>query len=68
MSRDLHSEVSFETVIEAHSLQNDYTCILRGGFECERAIFRGILLTFIRATQPKEWAKLGSLDVQEAIA
>jgi len=48
------NEAAFETVIEAHLLQNGYTRIPREGFDRERAIFPETVLAFIRKTQPKE--------------
>ena len=54
-------EAAFETVIEAHLLQNGYVAITGEGFDRERAIFPETVLAFIRETQPKEWAKLESL-------
>jgi len=51
-------ESSFETVIEAHLLASGYTPVAPEGFDRERAIFPSTVLAFIRATQPKEWAKL----------
>ena len=56
-----HSEAAFETVIEAHLLQNGYVPVAREGFDRERAIFPETVLAFIRETQPKEWAKLEAL-------
>ena len=58
MSQGRHSEAAFETVIEAHLLENGYVPIDREGFDRERAIFPETVLAFIRETQPKEWAKL----------
>lgn len=55
------NEAAFETVIEAHLLQNGYVQIAREGFDRERAIFPETVLAFIRETQPKEWAKLDAL-------
>ena len=55
------SEAAFETVIEAHLLQNGYVHIARDGFNRERAIFPETVLAFIRETQPKEWGKLEAL-------
>ena len=55
------SEAAFETVIEAHLLQNRYVRVAREGFDRERAIFPETVLAFIRETQPKEWAKLEAL-------
>ena len=54
-------EAAFETVIEAHLLQNGYTPVAREGFDRERAIFPETVLAFIRETQPREWAKLEAL-------
>ena len=56
-----HTEAAFETVIEAHLLQNGYVRIEREGFNRERAIYPDTVLAFIRETQPKEWAKLERL-------
>jgi type I restriction enzyme R subunit len=56
-----HSEAAFETVIEAHLLANGYIPVHRHGFDRQRAIFPETVLTFIRATQPKEWARLEAL-------
>ena len=56
-----HSETAFETVIEAHLLQDGYVSVAREGFDRERAIFPETVLAFIRDTQPKEWAKLEAL-------
>src|SRR5437879_3995213 len=61
MSQGRHSEAAFETVIEAHLLQNGYVPIARDGFDRDRAIFPETVLAFIRETQPKEWAKLEAL-------
>ena len=61
MSQGRHSEAAFETVIEAHLLQNGYISVASDGFDRERAIFPDTVLAFIRETQPKEWAKLEAL-------
>ena len=61
MSISRRSEAAFETVIEAHLLENGYVPIEREGFDRERAIFPETVLAFIRETQPKEWAKLEAL-------
>jgi len=55
-----HSETAFETVIEAHLLQNGYLPVVREGFDRERAIFPATVLAFIRETQRNEWAKLAA--------
>ena len=55
------SEAAFESVIEAHLLQNGYVHIASEGFDRERAIFPETVLAFIRETQPKEWGKLETL-------
>ena len=61
MSVSRHSEAAFETVIEAHLLQNGYVPVAGDGFDRERAIFPDAVLAFIRETQPSEWGKLESL-------
>ncbi len=58
MSQGHHSEAAFETVIEAHLLENGYVTVARERFDRERAIFPDTVLAFIRETQPTEWAKL----------
>ena len=55
------TEAAFETVIEAHVLENGYVSVAGEGFDRERAIFPEMVPTFIRETQPKEWAKLEAL-------
>lgn len=61
MSDTRHSEVAFETVIEAHLLQSGYVSVARDDFDRERVIFPEVVLAFIRETQPAEWAKLEAL-------
>ena len=56
-----YSEAAFETVIEAHLLENGYVKVAGDRFDRERAIFPETVLAFIRETQPKEWAKLEAL-------
>ena len=61
MSDTRLSESAFETAIEAHLLQNGYIPVKHEGFDRERAIFPEVVLGFIRATQPEQWAKLEAL-------
>lgn len=56
-----HSEAAFETVIEAHLLNEGYLSLPPEGFDRERAIFPDAALSFIKETQPREWAKLEAL-------
>src|ERR671922_187481 len=56
-----HSEAAFETVIETYLLANGYMTVNRDGFDRQRAIFPQTVLAFLRATQPKEWARLEAL-------
>lgn len=55
------TEAAFETVLEAHLLANGYVSLPPEGFDRERAIYSEAVLTFIRETQSKEWAKLEAL-------
>ena len=57
---DRHSESAFETVIEAHLLQNGFVPIAREGFDRDRAIFPDTVLAFIRETQPVRMGQAGS--------
>ncbi len=61
MNASQHSEAAFETVIEAHLLQNDYVPVVGESFDRERAIFPETVLAFIRDTQSHEWARLEKL-------
>ena len=54
-------EAAFETVIEAHLLDNGYVSIPGDGFDRERAVFPETALAFIRETQPREWGRLEAL-------
>jgi type I restriction enzyme R subunit len=55
------TEMAFETVIEDHFLAHGYTSLGRDGFDRELAVFPDEVLSFIRDTQPTEWAKLEAL-------
>ena len=55
------SEAAFEEVLERHLLANGHVSVAGTGFDRERAIFPETVLSFIRATQPKEWARLEKL-------
>ncbi|WP_129677410.1 type I restriction endonuclease subunit R [Candidatus Chloroploca sp. Khr17] len=55
-----HNEAAFESVIEAHFLDHGYTR-LSDGYDRGRALFPDAVISFIRQTQPKEWAKLEAL-------
>ena len=55
------SEAAFETVIEAHLLDNGYVSLSGDDFIRERAIFPIAALGFICETQPREWARLEAL-------
>lgn len=56
-----HDEASFESVIEAHLLASGYVSLAATAYDAERALFPPVVLAFIRATQPKEWARLEAL-------
>src|SRR3954454_23961939 len=62
MNAPRHSESAFETVVEAHLLASGYASLAQTGFDRERAIFPEQVLSFIRETQPAEWAKLEALQ------
>lgn len=55
-----HSEAAFETVCEEYLLANGYLKVT-SKYDMQKAIFPEEVIAFIRATQPKEWAKLEAL-------
>ncbi|MCC5828323.1 MAG: hypothetical protein JJU36_02640, partial [Phycisphaeraceae bacterium] len=54
-------ELAFESIIEQHLLTQGYVSVSGEGFDRERAVFADEVLSFIRDTQPTEWAKLEAL-------
>ena len=62
-----HSEAAFESVIEAHLLNNGYRKIT-SPFDRARAIFPDEIIGFIKETQPKEWGKLEALHAKDTAA
>jgi len=58
---DNRRESAFETVIETHLVANGYVNVNRDGFDRGLAVFPEAVLSFIRETQPTEWAKLEAL-------
>ncbi len=56
-----YDEAAFEGTIEANLLQTGYESIDKAAYDPERALFSEMALAFIRATQPKEWARLEAL-------
>ena len=61
MNTRRHTELAFEDTVEQGLLATGYVVVDRDGFDRERAIFPSLVLDFIQATQPKEWAKLEAL-------
>jgi len=59
-----HSETAFEHVIEEHLLAQGY-CRVNSPYDPARSLFPEEALAFIRATQPKEWAKLEALHADK---
>lgn len=55
------SEAAFEEVVEQHLLANGFVSVDGAGFDRERAVFPETVLSFIRATQGREWARLKRL-------
>lgn len=56
-----HTETAFETVIQSSFLFDGCVSVDPDVFDRERAIFPDEVLSFIRKTQEKEWAKLHAL-------
>lgn len=64
----LHTEASFESVIETHLLAHGYESVAKTSYDLDRALFPDIVLAFIRATQTKEWVRLEALHGAETDA
>lgn len=62
-----HREIAFEKAIEGYLIeQSGYLKGYRESFDPDRSIDAGPLLTFIKETQPKEWAYLADLQKDRA--
>ncbi|MEW5920364.1 MAG: type I restriction endonuclease [Bacillota bacterium] len=62
-----HTEQAFETAIESHlTTAGGYDKGDREAFDRERGLFPGEVISFIRATQPKEWEYLKNLQKDRA--
>jgi len=62
-----HKEIAFEDAIEHHLLNTGgYTTIAADEYDPTRALFPGVLLSFIKETQPEEWQYLETLHGDNA--
>lgn len=61
MNNTQTKEIAFEKSIEQVLLANGYVSLLSTTFDKEKAIFPETFVSFIQATQPKEWSKLQSI-------
>lgn len=60
-------EKNFETAIDDCLLnKGGYTRVGSGAFDPEFALYRDVLLSFIKDTQPKEWSYLENLQKEKA--
>nr|WP_319491001.1 type I restriction endonuclease [uncultured Desulfobacter sp.] len=57
----IHTEASFESVIESHLLENGYTALPSSGYDAQRAFFPQQVLDFIRETQADEFQRIQDL-------
>ena len=61
-----HTEAEFESAIEQHLLTHaGYIPGDRDTFDRKRGLDPGVLLAFIQATQPKEWAYLENVQKEK---
>ncbi len=59
MATGIHTELTFEENIEAALLESGgYTKGLSADFDAELGLFPSYITNFLKASQPKEWAKL----------
>ena len=61
MSVVRHSDAGFETVVEAHLLQNGYVSVAGEALDRDHAVFPRAAEAVTREAQPEEWAELESL-------
>lgn len=62
-----HTEHAFETAIEHHlTSAGGYEKGDRDAFDSERGIFPQDVISFVQATQPKEWEYLVNLQKDKA--
>ena len=62
MAKGIHTEETFETLIEAHLRKHGgYKSESPGSYDPERAILPATVLAFIQSTQPKVWGRLATL-------
>src|SRR5688572_24134090 len=61
MSNHRTNEAAFESVIEQYMLEHGYQILVKESYNKERAFFQSTAIVFIKATQPKEWARLEAL-------
>ena len=61
MTNDQHKEVSFEAVIEAQLISNGCQSLSAAKYSSITSMWPELALTFLRATQSKEWARLEAL-------
>ena len=61
MSNNQTKEIAFEKSIEDVLLKTGYQSLSSQSFDKEKAIFTEQIITFIKATQEKEWNKLESI-------
>ncbi len=54
----VHTEAAFEKVCEATLVAGGYATISKTGFDQDKAIFPAEVISFIKVTQAKEWAKI----------
>lgn len=59
MAKGIHTEETFEALIEAHLVEHGgYESASPVAYDRDRALLPTITLAFLQATQPKAWAKL----------
>lgn len=54
----IHTEAAFETVCATTLIEGGYVNVDRKGFDTEKALFPAEVIAFIKATQPRDWAKI----------
>ena len=61
MKRAVHTETAFEDAVEAGFLAHGYERLGGAGYDRRRALWPSEAIQFLKASQPKDWAKLEAI-------
>ena len=66
MAKGIHTELTFETAIEASLLESGgYVKGYSKDFDVNMGIFPAYILAFLKESQPKSWEKISAMHKQD---